>query len=81
MDWFVRFWHPFGWQENAVIIFIHFLVWFIHFWVRFRAFRLALKWHDGIGPDRMGLGVKKKTYLLNKMGSGNGGGPEGRVWA
>ena len=28
IDWFVRSWHYFGWQENAVII-------FIYFWVRY----------------------------------------------
>ena len=41
------------------------------FWFGLGAFRLALKWHDGIGLtglDKASLGVKK-TRLLNGAGS------------
>ena len=40
----------------------------------------ALKWHGWMGLDRVGLGVKK-ICLLNKAGSGNGGGPVGQFRA
>ena len=83
--WFVRSWHPFGWKENAMIIFIYFwvcymyilwfvilgLYWFLCLWCWAMACRV------GLSAEKK---KKKKTHLLTKPDLGNWYGPTGRIW-
>ena len=82
--WFVRSWNPFGWKENAMIIFIY--VWVCYMYILWFVI-LGLYWFLCLWfwamACRAGLSAtkkKKKPHLLNKLDLGNWYGPTSWIW-